>query len=187
MSKMKIVFVRHGEPDYTLVDERGFIGMGRDIAPLSEIGRNQALALADNVIFKGAEIIVSSPYTRALQTAATLSRNLDLDIQVEVNLHEFISDKTYQADGKQDDLYHKEFIHCLGEYPDDDVKNWETITEIIARTKPVLDKYLEEGYKKIIVVAHGGIIRRYTGKAFISHCEGQEIDYQRDFECFGWV
>ncbi|MBR2402023.1 MAG: hypothetical protein IKB01_04515 [Lachnospiraceae bacterium] len=40
---------------------------------------------------------------------------------------------------------------------------------------------------KIMVVAHGGVIRRYTGVGLIKHCEVCEIDYTRDFECFGWV
>ncbi len=31
---MKIVFIRHGEPDKAEVDSRGFIGQGRDMAPL---------------------------------------------------------------------------------------------------------------------------------------------------------
>lgn len=39
---MKIVFIRHGEPDKTGVDERGFVGQGRDMVPLSELGIQQA-------------------------------------------------------------------------------------------------------------------------------------------------
>lgn len=39
---MKIVFIHHGEPDKTGVDERGFIGQGRDMAPLSELAIQQA-------------------------------------------------------------------------------------------------------------------------------------------------
>ena len=30
---MHLVLVRHGEPDYSFVTERGFIGHGRDLAP----------------------------------------------------------------------------------------------------------------------------------------------------------
>jgi len=63
---MKIVFIRHGEPDKTLVDERGFIGQGRDMAPLSELGVKQAEEAARSSLLKGGQIIVSSPYTRAL-------------------------------------------------------------------------------------------------------------------------
>lgn len=159
---MKIVFIRHGEPDKTLVDARGFIGQGRDFAPLSRLGVQQAETMSADPLLKDGQIIVSSPYTRALQTAAILSRNLQKEIKVEVDLHEFIPDKTFRVKGEEEDyLLHKDFRKCHGEYPEGETRGWETITEIIARTKPVFDRYLSEGYEKIIVVAHGGVIRRH--------------------------
>lgn len=67
------------------------------------------------------------------------------------------------------------------------MRKWETITEIIARSKPVMDKYYDKGFSKIIVVAHGGVIRRYTGVGLIGHCEVAEIQYNKEFQCFHWV
>ncbi len=185
---MKIVFIRHGEPDKSLVDERGFIGQGRDFAPLSPLGRQQAEAVSADPLLQDGQVIVSSPYTRALQTAAILSRNIQKEIRVEVDLHEFIPDKTFLVKGEEEDyLLHKDFRQCHGEYPEGETRNWETISEIIARTKPVFDRYLSEGYEKIIVVAHGGVIRRYTGVADIPHCGVTEVEYTKDFKCYGWV
>lgn len=40
-----IFLVRHGEPDYSFCDERGYIGHGRDLAPLSENGIQQLIIL----------------------------------------------------------------------------------------------------------------------------------------------
>ena len=40
-----------------------------------------------------AGIILSSPYTRALQTAAILSKELRIDMIVETDLHEWIANK----------------------------------------------------------------------------------------------
>ena len=37
-TKMKIIFVRHGEPDYRVLEERSYTGFGMDLAPLSEKG-----------------------------------------------------------------------------------------------------------------------------------------------------
>ena len=54
-------------------------------------------------------------------------------------------------------------------------------------TKPMLDKYIDLRYEKIIVSAHGGAIRRYSGKANIAYCEIYEMDYTKDFSCFSWV
>lgn len=41
-TKMKIIFVRHGEPDYRELEEHSYTGFGIDLAPLSEKGRKQA-------------------------------------------------------------------------------------------------------------------------------------------------
>ncbi len=185
---MEIVFVRHGEPDKTLVDKRGFIGQGRDLAPLSELGVEQAEEVARNSLLDGSQLIVSSPYTRALQTASIISRTTGLDINIEIDLHEFIPDKTFTVKGEEENRkLHKDFMRCFGEYPNGETRRWETITEIINRTRPVFDKYYDLGYEKIIVVAHGGVIRRYVGIGFIGHCELHEIEYSKDFHCFGWV
>lgn len=185
---MKIIFIRHGEPDKEVVDSRGFIGQGRDMAPLTELGIKQAEEVSYSPLLKECQVIVSSPYTRALQTAAIISKNTGLDIKVEVDIHEFIPDKTFQLKGEEENkILHKDFMRCLGEYPQGEAYKWETITEIIHRSKPVFDKYVDLGYEKIIVVAHGGVIRRYTGVGIIGHCEAFEVDYEKDFVCFGWV
>lgn len=52
--------IRHGQPDYSLCDERGYIGHGRDLAPLSKEGILQVLSTAVDPRLKDAEIINSS-------------------------------------------------------------------------------------------------------------------------------
>ena len=47
-TRMKIIFVRHGEPDYHELEERSYTGFGIDLAPLSEKGRQQAQKLSNN-------------------------------------------------------------------------------------------------------------------------------------------
>ena len=47
--------------------------------------------------------------------------------------------------------------------------------------------YIDLGYERIIAVAHGGGIRRYTGVGMIKHCEICEVDYSKNFKCYGWV
>lgn len=68
-TRMKIIFVRHGEPDYRELEERSYIGFGIDLAPLSEMGRQQVQKLSKTPLLSSAEIIVSSAVTRALETA----------------------------------------------------------------------------------------------------------------------
>ncbi|MDF2544972.1 MAG: putative proteinB, partial [Herbinix sp.] len=109
---MKIIFIRHGEPDKSYVDVKGFIGQGRDLAPLTELGIEQAKEVSKNPLLEGGQIIISSPYTRALQSAAIISKNTGLDIKVEIDLHEFIPDKTFMVKGEEENRdLHKDFMN----------------------------------------------------------------------------
>lgn len=65
---MRIVFVRHGEPDYT-----------HDC--LTEQGKLQALAAAERLREEGIEEIFSSPLGRAAETAATTAELLKLPVK----------------------------------------------------------------------------------------------------------
>ena len=65
---MRIVFVRHGEPDYT-----------HDC--LTEQGKMQALAAAERLREEGIEEIFSSPLGRAAETAAATAELLKLPVK----------------------------------------------------------------------------------------------------------
>lgn len=49
VTRMKIIFVRHGEPDYSMLDKlenpQLYSGFGRDLAPLTGKGRSLAKKL----------------------------------------------------------------------------------------------------------------------------------------------
>ena len=63
---MKIIFIRHGEPDYSLLEEAGYTGFGLDLAPLSAAGRRMATEAAANPLLEQAEILISSEQARKL-------------------------------------------------------------------------------------------------------------------------
>ena len=86
---MKIIFIRHGEPDYSLLEEAGYTGFRLDLAPLSAAGRRMATEAAANPLLEQAEILISSSVTRALETASYLIRNRQLPLFVEPFLHEW--------------------------------------------------------------------------------------------------
>lgn len=83
---MEMILIRHGEPDYSPCEKRGFIGQGHDLAPLTPEGVSQARAVAESPLLEGAQLLLSSPYTRAMQTASEISRVTGLAIQVELDL-----------------------------------------------------------------------------------------------------
>lgn len=106
--------IRHGEPTYDHLLEHGFCGFGRDLAPLTEAGKQQAELTAKDARLKGAALIVSSPYTRALQTAQIESFALA-----------------------------REFTKYQGEYPSGEKFRWETVSHMRERMRRVADKYAE--------------------------------------------
>lgn len=111
--------IRHGEPDYSQLLDAGFWGFGRAFAPLSDRGIRQAEIIADDAHLKTADIIISSPYTRALQTAGIISRKTGLNVNVELDLHEWIPDKTNKNRTAQEaSLLKAEFVKYKGRYPD---------------------------------------------------------------------
>ncbi len=72
---MRIIFVRHGEPDYA-----------NDC--LTEIGKKQAEAAAKRLEREGISEIYASPMGRAAQTAAYTTQRLKLPIQTLPYMHE---------------------------------------------------------------------------------------------------
>ena len=145
--------VRHGEADYSQLMENGFFGFGRDFAPLSKTGIEQVEKTAKDQRLKSAQIIVTSPYTRALQTAAIISRETGLKICVEVDLHEWIPDKTNQYKTSEEAFaLAKEFYDNSGVYPNGQQLRWETLDEVRKRMQCVVEKYV--GYEKVIIVGH---------------------------------
>ena len=153
--------VRHGEAVYDHMLENGFRGFGRDFAPLSEKGKEQAEITAKDIRLKSAELIVSSPYTRALQTAQIISRETGIRVEVDIDLHEWIPD--------QDNLYEtseesfalaREFTKYKGEYPPGEKFKWESLASMRKRMRRVADRYSD--YDKVILVGHGMVFRCLT-------------------------
>ncbi|MCM1105367.1 MAG: phosphoglycerate mutase family protein [Blautia sp.] len=106
--------------------------------------------------------ILSSPYTRALQTAAILSRELNAPIVVETNLHEWLANKNYiyEEDIRAEQAY-LGYTFNHGSYPENKEQIWEDANSIKERVLNVLKKY--SGYNKVIVAGHGMIIQAVTG------------------------
>ena len=92
----KFYLIRHGEPDYTYGDNHGYIGQGHDLAPLNNEKIEEVVETSKDKRLKTAQIIISSPYTRALQTASIISKETGINIVVEPDIREWQPDLTYQ-------------------------------------------------------------------------------------------
>ncbi|MGH4119556.1 histidine phosphatase family protein [Clostridium sp.] len=182
----KLILIRHGEPDYSLVKERNFKGHGMDLAQLTSEGIEQAINVAKDKRLQGASIIVSSPYTRALQTAAIISKERSLDISIEVDIHEWVPDLEFNNMSDEEvKTAIDECIRCEGEYTNGETKKWEKLSVVASRAFKCLEKY--SSYEKIIVVTHGMVMGQFYYDTDVPYCGIIEVNFCKDFKGCGWV
>lgn len=149
--------IRHGSADYAEKDTKIYQGFGVNLAPLSERGIREIQETSRDARLAGTDLILSSPYTRALQTAAILSKELQADIIVETDLHDWLANKNYiyETDEKAEKSY-REFCSNRGIYTNGK-EEWEDYETMKKRLLTVLKKYTH--YRKVIVVCHGMLIQ----------------------------
>jgi broad specificity phosphatase PhoE len=164
----QFILIRHGEPRYDEVIDKGIYGMAFNFGKLTSNGVIQAKQVASNVKLSGAQLIISSPFTRSLQTAANVASFLGLEVVVEHDLHEWLPDlnPNLDVDGqKAFELYMKNKGMVDKEFG----FNYETYEAIKKRIELVLIKYTS--YDKVIVVSHGIAISSVTHfDDIIEHC-----------------
>ena len=160
---MIVYFIRHGKADYSRRNTGIYQGWGVNLSPLAELGLRQIEETARDPRLKGTERILSSPYTRALQTAAILSRALGSEITVETDLHEWKANRNfiYEEDAAAE-AYYQEYEENHGVWPGGAERPWENAEQIRQRVLPVLERYRQ--YRQIVVACHGMLIQAVTGK-----------------------
>ncbi len=170
--------VRHGDANYEHMFENGFWGFGRAFATLSEKGKQQAEITAKDARLKNAELIASSPYTRALQTAQIISRETGIRVEVDIDLHEWMPDETNQYKTSEESFaLAREFTEFRGEYPPGEKRRWESLSHMRKRMIRVADKYSD--YDKVILVGHGMVFRCLTYIEKMNPAEIIECTYQK--------
>lgn len=162
-------FIRHGEQDWESINKYKLKGQAIDLIPLTENGVRQAKQVANDPRIRKSDIIICSPYTRALQTASIISKETGIDLHVEFDLREWQSDLTFDYNSKEKlvELWHDYLMHN-GVYPQGKEKPWETKESLKKRFDSVLVKYLN--YSNVIVVAHAEIFASLIPSNEISHC-----------------
>ena len=172
-TKMKIIFVRHGEPDYRELEERSYTGFGMDLAPLSEKGRQQAQELSKNPLLSSAEIIISSAVTRALETASYVACATGLPLRVEPLLHEW---QVYESGIDRFEEARRLFLENNGELLQNSPVQYETAEEMRSRFLESMGKYRD--YQTVVVVTHRMLIRQFVTNEKIDFCQVIECEIE---------
>ena len=174
-----IYLVRHGEADYELIGKRRWPGKLADLAPLTDRGRRQAETAAEWLAGVGAVKLLSSPFTRTMETAGAVSCRASLDIEVELDLHEWLPDDTFRwHDLAGVRALVADFDSCGGEWPPGERRVWEPLSSVRRRASAALRRAVAdiEGSGSLIAVCHEMVIRSVTGEVKTRHGEVRRID-----------
>ena len=172
-TKMKIIFVRHGEPDYRELEERSYTGFGMDLAPLSEKGWQQAQELSKNFLLHSADLLVSSAVTRALETAIYVACATGLPLRVEPLLHEW---QVYESGIDGFEEARRLFLEHNGELLPNSPVQYETAVEMKSRFLECMAKYRE--HQTVVVVAHRMLMRQFVPDEKIDFCQVIECEIE---------
>ncbi len=178
---MTIYLMRHGEPTYADTVKLGLRGQGAELGQLTPAGIAQAEAAAKDPRIQDVDLIVSSPYPRALQTAAIVSREIDRPIEVAPGIFEWLPATDY-SDMSQKDIYDawQEYKQSGGVHlPEHRFQKWETHAQLRARVLPWVLPYAQRtDIGKLLIVCHGGVMRALMNTPSlrkIHYCEIREL------------
>lgn len=172
---MELTLIRHSIPDYTKLSENDSTYLPTK-AHLSEEGILLAENNFKNIDFSENEIILCSPFQRALDTSSVLTKFIDIPIFIEEDLHEWLPDKNFEYKIKDIKPLYKDYVSNNGIGID---TIWETDLEVKNRVYNVLNKY--NNYEKVIIVAHSRLFKICFGLNKCDFASISKIHWERGF------
>lgn len=144
-------FVRHGESEANASHRFS----GRSDSPLTERGRQQAVAVADALADVPFDRIVATPLSRSLDTALVIARRRRMPVDVERDLVEIdVGDRTGA---------HFDEVRGLPEWKDDGFVSWpggESLEQVLERGLRAIRRLgRETSGGTVLVIGHGGVTR----------------------------
>jgi broad specificity phosphatase PhoE len=163
MVAMSVILLRHGETAWDLVNAHGWPGAANDLAPLTPTGVRQAGVVAEALSGQPVDLVLTSPMTRAMQTASIVGARLGVPLQVELDLREWCPDQTYRwtTSAEVFSAYDDLLAHD-GLRPERHRLRWESLSEVRARARAVLEPYAEAS-PLVVAVCHEVVIHALTG------------------------
>ncbi|MDD2693842.1 MAG: class I tRNA ligase family protein [Candidatus Gracilibacteria bacterium] len=158
----KLIITRHAESVANV--EKHYDDTGD--SPLSENGKRQAEELMAELKDKGIDIIITSPFLRAIQTAEPLAKELGIKIITDDRLKETDHGKFANADYNNENT--RKLVREQRDriFTDKSVKFGETgesYTDVEMRVKTVIEEICEKyPGKTVFIVSHGFPVRIAT-------------------------
>lgn len=170
-----VLLVRHGEPDYEAVRSMGPGSSARNVAPLSDVGRRQALDRGRHLDGVRPVRIVASPMTRTLQTAALIAQAASVECRVDVDLREW--DSGTDGSPAAFETAAAAFRRAGGERVAGEPGAWESLHELRSRASAAVERWSSRD-GVVVLVTHAFVIEALTGRdgRTIGFCEVASIE-----------
>ncbi len=180
---MKLYFVRHGQSE----QNQAGIHQGTD-AKLSDIGKKQSRVLAARLKNKNIDIVFSSPFPRAKETADIISRVLKRKVEIREELKEVVWPSEiiglHHTDPKSIRIRRKilDNVHD----PDYRYSDEENFKELKSRASMFIEHLLKEHKdQNILCVSHGLIQKVFVGVILFEEEFNSKIYYK--FRANSWM
>lgn len=143
-----VYFVRHGECQANIA---GVIAGAGDDSPLTKLGRQQAVDTAKSLEGVSFDLIITSPMSRASDTAKIIANELGIDKSHIVERSEFTEKDVGEFSGRSKEEYFA-FEKSGGEAG-------ETTDAMQERVRQGLEWLKTQDFQNALVVTHNGTIR----------------------------
>lgn len=144
-----VYLIRHSKPNRNVLNYKENCLMENELTPLSLLGEDDAKTLADLEFLQDIDIIYSSHYTRAIETAKYLAEKLDKQINIEMAFGERIRKTDVETITPKDFELRQFKDHSFK------LKGGESFDEVFERYDKGLSRVLKENEgKKIVIVSH---------------------------------
>lgn len=172
---MAIYFVRHGQSEFNAVFKKGDRDPMIFDAPLTELGRRQALKAREEIRDLGIRHVVTSPLSRAIQTAQLIFRD-EVPIEVMEGHHELL---LHSCDvGRTPQALSKDFPDLSFDHLEEKWWHHEEDVDISPEPEEIFKQRISEFVRDLegmtrrplAVIGHGNAFNEIIGRK-LENCE----------------
>jgi probable phosphoglycerate mutase len=158
---MKVFLVRHGKSDAHEHSRRQSPN-----SPLGSIGQKQAIAVATRMKSENVDLILTSKFDRAHQTATAIAKAMKMELEVFEGIHEKEQNPLIYGARNEDQLIKRFVSEEAKNLHDLDWKfegKGESSREVMQRAL-IFEQHLIEKHKgqNLVVVSHGHFIKSFV-------------------------
>jgi len=139
---------RHGQTDWNI----NFLLQGITDIPMNQTGIEQVRTAAKAINKDDWDIVLTSPLTRAMQTAEIIADSLGFDVVMQEQL--LIERSFGEAEGLSHEKWKQKYSNL------DEIPGGESKSQLLTRSQLLLDT-VSTGFagKRVLAISHGALIR----------------------------